>query len=404
MNVRSLCLSVALLSCTSAATVIACAGDETPSGPPAEPDASTIPPPADAGADADADVEVDASEPALPCTDDVLCPFGPFESGTEGGPIAARTRINAIRARSPSDVWVVGVSGAVAHYDGTSWKRSETGSLEAMRAVWLRENDEVAIASLTSMYRHDFDAADAGVDAGPPSADGWTAVGKPLGASTSAAAIVSSAWTTPDAEWVWITSIDAYSERTRKGIWRLHVVPATNQLDLRNPLPTGTCGTQECNQMTSVHGFSPDDLWVVGYGGEILHVTEAQSTAPKFKRFDSQTWAELDAVWAASETEAWAVGGHGVVRHYTGHPYAWDVVTDVPATETLRAVWGSSPSDVWAVGDAATVLHYDGASWSRVEIAGIGNGRPDLLTVWSPAPGRVWIGGEGVFLSLGGKP
>ena len=44
-------------------------------------------------------------------------------------------------------------------------------------------------------------------------------------------------------------------------------MPATNQLDLRNPLPTGTCAPLDCNQMTSVHGASPDDLWVVGYGG-----------------------------------------------------------------------------------------------------------------------------------------
>jgi len=59
---------------------------------------------------------------------------------------------------------------------------------------------------------------------------------------------------------------------------------------------------------------------------------------------------------------------------------------------------------VWAVGDGAVVLHYDGTRWSRMKIAGLGPRRPDLYTVWTAAPGHVWIGGHGVFLSLGGKP
>jgi hypothetical protein len=39
-----------------------------------------------------------------------------------------------------------------------------------------------------------------------------------------------------------------------------------------------------------------------------------------------------------------------------------------------------------------------------VKVAGLGELRPDLYAVWSSAPGHVWIGGQGVVLSLGGKP
>jgi len=159
-----------------------------------------------------------------------------------------------------------------------------------------------------------------------------------------------------------------------------------------------------CGVMQSIHGSSPDELWAVGRRGATFHVTGAQSETPTITAFDSRTVAELDGVWAASPTDAWAVGGAGTIRHYTGGAVSWDVVDDVPTDEDLHAVWGTSSADVWAVGDGPTVLHYDGATWSRVEVAGLGQRRPNLFSVWTASPGHVWIGGDGVILSLGGKP
>lgn len=396
MKHRLLWASAVAVAGAFATTFTACASDESRSGP--DSDASVVPPSSDASFDV-VD-EADAAEPSVPCTDDILCPFGPFGADMEGGPLDLRTQISVIRARSASDVWIVGANGTVARYDGASWRRSDTGTQLTMKDIWLRDEDEIAIVNPKLMLRRDPDAADAGVDGAVPSADGWMSFGDPLVPSEImyVAPAVSSVWMDPGAEWAWATTLGG------NGIWRFHVVPETNQIELQHGLPTGMCTTLGCTKMTSVHGVSPDELWVVGYSGEIVRITGAQSEVPDYQPFDSQTWAELDAVWVASETEAWAVGGAGVIRHYTGHPYAWDVVTDVPTTETLRGVWGSSENDVWAVGDNATVLHYDGKSWSRVAVAGLGLRHPDLLAVWTPAPGRVWIAGNGVFLSLGGKP
>jgi len=74
---------------------------------------------------------------------------------------------------------------------------------------------------------------------------------------------------------------------------------------------------------------------------------------------------------------------------------------EVPTEEDLHAVAGSSSFDVWAVGDKGVVLHYDRTTWSRVKVAGMGRRRPELLSVWVPEPGKVWVGGA--LLSLGGK-
>ena len=92
-----------------------------------------------------------------------------------------------------------------------------------------------------------------------------------------------------------------------------------------------------------------------------------------------------------------------MIRHYTGDPLAEDFISDVSETINLNAVAGTSSSDVWAVGDAGVVLHYDGKSWSRMSVAGLGGRRPDLTAVWMSGPGKPWIGGQGVVLSLGGR-
>jgi hypothetical protein len=405
MRARCLVASVALLS---TAVVVACATDDsTPYAPPEAPP-NVIPSPDSGADDADADVDADATAPPYVCAQDELCPNDLFGSTRPGGGLDPRTRIQVIRGRSASDVWVAGVQGAIAHFDGTSWTRSEAGTKETVNALWLRESDEIALASISSFFTRGLEPADAGADAGSPSAGGWRAVGAPRPLSTIRAdnRLLESAWAPPSAEWAWLATVEAplgVIGGVPSGLWRVRVAPADGVIEIASPFPAGTCGVIPCSKLTSIHGASADVLWAVGYTGATVRISGAQSATPTLTAFDSKTWAGLDGVWAASETEAWSVGGGGVIRHYTGHPSAWDVVSGVPTTEDLHAVWGTGATDVWAVGNGAVVLHYDGQTWSQVKVGGLGEKRPNLYTVWSPAPGHVWIGGEGVLISIGGK-
>ncbi len=403
MRARSL---VALGASITAAilALVACASDED--GDLAAPDAQAKIPSMDSGAEAEAAPEDAAAEE--PCLPDALCPNGPFDPSTPVGGLDLRTRINVIRGRSATDVWAAGARGAIAHFDGASWTVSETGSKESMIALWLRDSGEVAAASLQSFYTRGLPVPDGGDAAAPASAGGWTPI-QPPGPPTVAVSVkhLTSAWMTSSAEWLWFTTMEvrpSSGTNPHNGLWRVHVSEETTSLEIADALPQGTCQVVGCLSMTSIHGVSADDLWAVGYRGAAVHIEGAQSATPKVTPFDTQTWSGLNGVWVASENDAWAVGGAGIIRHYTGQPVSWDIVSDVPATEDLRAVWGTSSSDVWVVGDAATVLHWDGASWSRVKVTGLGARRPNLYAVWTPAPGHVWVGGDGVLLSLGGKP
>jgi len=351
------------------------------------------------------DGSVDGATDIDPCVPEVFCPLALFGTSDAGTGFDMRTRINVIRGRSPSDVWAGGAAGAMAHFDGTTWKRSETLTMESVRGLWLRDTGEMAWMSIfpaSPLVRGIDLAPNAGAQ---PSADGWlSAQDAPLPDSVSIR--LTAVWSTPDADWVWGTSAswlgDALGDQ-RNGLWRARIDTSRRTLEVRDPFPAGTCMKFGCWWMEAIHGATADDLWAVGGGGTTVHVTGAQSDAPTITPVDSQTWMELKAVWATG-SEMFAVGAAGTVRHYSGMGDTLEVVSDVPVAETLNAVWGTSPNDVWAVGDASCVIHWDGTRWSRIAVGGLGGRRPDFHTVWTGTPGKVWIGGDGVLLTLGGEP
>lgn len=144
-----------------------------------------------------------------------------------------------------------------------------------------------------------------------------------------------------------------------------------------------------------VFGFGPDDVWMVGNEGTILHYDGAA-----FHLEASGTTENLWGIWGSSPTDLWAVGGSGfpdavptlLHRDATG----WSTVTLPPLMRAevhgLFKVWGSSASDVWVVGQRGTVLHYDGSAWQE-RLAGTGE---DLISVWGTGPDHVaFAGGRG---------
>ncbi len=396
MKPRSWFLVASVATCTSAMVLGACANDGNASlaDPPL---AEQSIPGSDGGLDAGPDV-VDAA-PCIDCdffpdtcSPDDFCSNGPFDPSTVGGPLDLRTQVNVVRGRSLDDVWVAGAVGALAHFDGTSWARLPSGTKESMQTIWLRDSEEIAFGSFDVLYSRGGAVPDAGTSAG-----GWTprAISSfPPGWSSSSTRLVT-AWGPPDAEWFWTA--------TQSRIWRLRVAPSGNY-ELAVGTTTDLCTAFSACQLTSFHGSSANDLWGVGLRGTTIRITNAQGGSPEAKVFNSRTSNSLHGVWEASANDAWSVGGAGTIRHYVGDALVWEIVSDVPTTETLNAIWGTSSSDIWVVGNNAVILHYDGKGWSRVKIAGLGARRPDLTTVWAPAPGHVWVGGQGVVLSLGGKP
>ena len=92
------------------------------------------------------------------------------------------------------------------------------------------------------------------------------------------------------------------------------------------------------------------------------------------------TFSQLNASFAASHTQAWAVGqtrvaasGDGfetLIEEWNGS--TWSVVPGAPASacaSSLNGVSGTGPSDIWAVGQnagATFIEQWNGQSWTQV--------------------------------------
>ncbi|MBN9162185.1 MAG: hypothetical protein BGO98_11025 [Myxococcales bacterium 68-20] len=386
------------------AVLAACATDgETPTA--LADDASTPLPSAatgDAGGDAetgeDASVCADDCEyyPSE-CIDDALCP-DPLFGGAVAAPetLDVRTNVRAIAARSPTDAWLVGNVGAAAQFDGTSWKRSVTDTQYSFYALWLHGDAEIALNDPKRLFTRGLQT-----DAGAPSADGWSLFGAatlPSFWGTSRALLYTS-WAHAESTSLWIGT----TRSTRGGLWRLR--DAAGGGFALTPVTLDKCDDfVACREVYGIHGRSADEVWAVGPRGAAFRVTNAEADEPPLTGFETDTNITLHGVWVAGTNDVWAVGSTGTVRRWRGDPRLFETYDEVPTKQHLRAISGSSPSDIWVAGDEGTVFHYDGTAWSRVKVAGLGPRRPQLEHIWIPSPGKVWIAGQGVLLSLGGKP
>lgn len=126
---------------------------------------------------------------------------------------------------------------------------------------------------------------------------------------------------------------------------------------------------------------SPQDLWAVGKAGLLMH-------------YDGQKWnpavlppgatPDLYGVWGSSGSDVWAVGSVGQLLHYDGT--AWSR-SPGPVAQTLYGIWGTGPGDIYAAGASptpttpGTILHYDGSAWTAVVSAGLGTG--SFESVWT---------------------
>src|SRR5262249_39314461 len=97
------------------------------------------------------------------------------------------------------------------------------------------------------------------------------------------------------------------------------------------------------------------DVWVVGSSSYILHSTGGTWS---FERQPAEMGVneDLNAVWASSGTDAYAVGASGTILRRKANGQ-WDSDALPGFVSVLSAAWGSSANDVYLAGDGWSILH-----------------------------------------------
>ncbi|MBU0742710.1 hypothetical protein KKG45_04240 [bacterium] len=101
------------------------------------------------------------------------------------------------------------------------------------------------------------------------------------------------------------------------------------------------------------------------------------------------------SIWGSGPDDVFMVGRPGFILHFDGGTWTR---TDVAAS-TLTTVWGTGPSDVYACGHAGALFHFDGTAWSRMDSGTDMN----LYDVGEGPYGEIYtVGHDGVLKKLSG--
>ncbi|MCK5796981.1 MAG: hypothetical protein KAI47_07355 [Deltaproteobacteria bacterium] len=229
--------------------------------------------------------------------------------------------LQAIHGSSATSLWAVGASGTVLHYDGTTWRNEKPPTVEDLYDVWATGTGDVWTVGDAGAVLH----RGANTWIYSPSATGLTLYG---------------VWAA-NANDVWAVGAGATVIRHNHLKW--------------TKVPVSVGGYA----LHAIWGLSPSQIWIGGKAG-----------ASAF--FNGKTWlamplaptGNLFGIWGRSSHDVWATGGktvsvgpfEGALFHTTGGPWS---APFTPSTKAfLEDLWGVGAQGPWAVGAQGTILRW----------------------------------------------
>lgn len=311
--------------------------------------------------------------------------------------VVPHTALSAVAELSPTDVWVMGSSGQVLHWDGSNWKQVQFSSSVNFRAAWVVGPNEFVAATNAGVQRWDgahfsqlgasFSATDItgyGLPDGGHelwaikevggnsmvvtwSGSDWVEKSDLLPSLFSVAASgPTDVWFVGDTirHWDGMTLVnETLASRPRwRGVWTdgrtTFIVgeggtvisrsePTANWTDV----PTGTG-----DHALAVRGTSKTDLWLAFWGGAMRHWDGTALTSA------GSVGGSTPYAISASDAGLWVAGDCGTLSHRVGG--AWVSPFGTESTSAYATVHGSAPDDIWAFGDRG--VHWDGTRWAPV--------------------------------------
>jgi hypothetical protein len=186
--------------------------------------------------------------------------------------------LNGVWGRSGSDVFAVGDSGTILHYDGTAWSAMISPTTNNLNGIW------------GDIYFPRFAVGDSGTII-YYNRFRWSNEGEGV--------------TTNQLNSVWVNSTQyGYDYAVGNNGTLLRDISGWT-----SPMPPGTFTVN----LNAIWGLSVSDVFVVGDAGTIAHF--GGSLPVGF--MDSGTIENLNDVWCSSRTDVFAVGANGTILHYT---------------------------------------------------------------------------------------
>lgn len=259
---------------------------------------------------------------------------------------------------SPGEGWVVGERGTILHYREGKWEAVEPTPTERhlFSVAFPTPQEGWAVGAFGTFVRYD--------------GKEWKAVDTPQG--LEAVNLEKVVFIGPDNGWAVGDSagIAHYDGKT----WQKAQAPimrlVEEQMGKANVEQYGLVAEaigesqflEEAGYFHDVAFLSPQNGWVVGNLGQILHYN-----GEKWQEVDSPTRKHLYSFAFLPSGNGWAVGQEGTILYYAGPQEKWTVWPSSPTHRHLSSVVALSEQEVYAVGQGGIILRYDGKEWREYE-------------------------------------
>ncbi|NWF89314.1 MAG: hypothetical protein HXY50_07595 [Ignavibacteriaceae bacterium] len=128
--------------------------------------------------------------------------------------------------------------------------------------------------------------------------------------------------------------------------------------------------------LTSIWGSSPNDVWLIGPGGD-LNKTIYHFNGTSWSNDGISRPISPKAVFGYSGSDVWIGGRDGKIWHYDNN-WKEDTIFSIPGYSIIgiEYLWGDSPSSLIATGYADSLgkknigilLKYNGSQWNHIDI------------------------------------
>jgi hypothetical protein len=263
-------------------------------------------------------------------------------------PLPQGDNLLGIWGANPSNIWAVGDTGRILHFDGSVWRQLDTASDDYLAGVWTDTSGETFITGYNGRVLHYHNGR-------------WR--NHPTGVSN-------------DFNGIWGSGPDDVFTVADRGI----IFHWDGQCWKRQDSGTD-------NLFFGVWGSGPTDVWAVGGRSNVAH-------------YDGQNWSAVDtgvqahyvSVWGSGPDNLYIAGNDGILLHRTGGTWQRE---ELNTRALLRWIWGSGPNDVWVAGDEGIVRHFDGSAWRTVS-----SGTTQAIRgAWQTANGTSYlVGDDGLLL------
>jgi len=262
----------------------------------------------------------------------------------------------AVWGSSPSDVFAVGDSATILHYDGSNWSQQPAARITGVWGSDALSIRDVWGSSATDVFAVGLDSRNSGRSGRVPFSPIWHYDGTTWTQAAVGGCFLLGVW----------ESSSANGFAVGDGFFHYDGAAWNNQVPGNCTLPD-TSGASftgvTVRGFTGVWGSGPADVYTVGHDWVICGRPCVQYST-FIDHYDGTSWQRqlslvdcacvLIRVWAAASPDVVVVGSGGLILHYDGSRWRRE---STGSTQQILAVSGSGARDVWAITPGGLVLH-----------------------------------------------